>query len=121
MVDETRETGATVSLVARRRCVLSNQLFTLATPGRARSFGGDRAEEEVVPVFAFRAQQEQLRELQRRASLPSSCGVPARAAYDGVPYGPGLPPAKTKEDAAESLPPTSIPSASDAPSTRLRA
>ena len=65
MVDETRETGATVSLVARRRGVSPNQLFTWRRLAEQGALAATQAEEEVVPASAFRAQQEQIRELQR--------------------------------------------------------
>ena len=58
MVAETREPRVTVSLIARRRGVSPNQLFTWRMTAT-------QAEEEVVPASAFRAQQEQIRELQR--------------------------------------------------------
>jgi transposase len=65
MVDETREAGATVSLVARRRGVSPNQLFTWRRLAEQGALAATRAEEEVVPASAFRAQQDMIRELQR--------------------------------------------------------
>jgi transposase len=65
MVAETREPGVTVSLVARRRGVSPNQLFTWRRLAEQGALTATQAEEEVVPASAFRAQQEQIRELQR--------------------------------------------------------
>jgi transposase len=65
MVDETREPGATVSLVARRRGVSPNQLFTWRRLAEQGALTATQAEEEVVPASTFRAQQDQIRELQR--------------------------------------------------------
>ena len=65
MVDETREAGATVSLVARRRGVSPNQLFTWRRLAEQGALAATQAEEEVVPASAFRAQQDMIRELQR--------------------------------------------------------
>ena len=65
MVDETREVGATVSLVARRRGVSPNQLFTWRRLAEQGALAATQAEEEVVPASAFRAQQDMIRELQR--------------------------------------------------------
>ena len=65
MVAETYEAGATVSLVARRHGVAPNQLFTWRKLASQGALTATSAEEEVVPASAFRAQQEQIRELQR--------------------------------------------------------
>ncbi|MCB8878108.1 transposase [Acidisoma silvae] len=65
MVDETREAGATVSIVARRRDVSPNQLFTWRRLAEQGALAATQAEEEVVPASAFRAQQDMIRELQR--------------------------------------------------------
>lgn len=65
MVAETREPGVTVSLVARRRGVSPNQLFTWRRLAEQGALTATRAEEEVVPASALRASQEQIRELQR--------------------------------------------------------
>jgi transposase len=65
MVSETREPGATVSLVARRRGVSPNQLFAWRRLAEQGALTATQAEEEVVPASTFRAQQEQIRELQR--------------------------------------------------------
>lgn len=65
MVARTRETGVTVSLVARRCGVSPNQLFTWRRLAEQGALTATAAEEEVVPASAFRAQQEQIRELQR--------------------------------------------------------
>lgn len=65
MVEESQEPGASVSLVARRHGVNPNQLFTwrrLAADGASTAAA---AGEAVVPASAWRAQQEQIRELQR--------------------------------------------------------
>ena len=65
MVAETYEPGATVSLVARRNGIAPNQLFywrKLAGQGALTAAG---AGEEVVPASEYRAQQQQIRELQR--------------------------------------------------------
>jgi transposase len=65
MVAETYEPGATVSLVARRNGIAPNQLFywrKLASQGALTAAG---AGEEVVPASEYRAQQQQIRELQR--------------------------------------------------------
>lgn len=65
MVAESREPGATVSFVARRRGVSPNQLFTWRRLAEQGALTATQAEEEVVPASSFRAQQEQIRELQR--------------------------------------------------------
>ena len=65
MVARTRETGVTVSLVARRCGVSPNQLFTWRRLAEQGALTATAAEEEVVPASAFRAQQEQIRELHR--------------------------------------------------------
>jgi transposase len=65
MIAESREPGVTVSLVARRRGVSPNQLFTWRRLAEQGALTATQAEEEVVPASAFRAQQEQIRELQR--------------------------------------------------------
>ena len=65
MVAESREPDATVSLVARRRGVSPNQLFTWRRLAEQGALTATQAEEEVVPASSFRAQQEQIRELQR--------------------------------------------------------
>jgi transposase len=65
IVAETREPGVTVSLVARRRGVSPNQLFTWRRLAEQGALTATRAEEEVVPASALRANQEQIRELQR--------------------------------------------------------
>ena len=65
MVAETREPGVTVSLIARRRGVSPNQLFTWRRLAEQGALTATQAEEEVVPASAFRAQREQIRELQR--------------------------------------------------------
>lgn len=65
MVAETNEPGATVSAVARRNGIAPNQLFywrKLASQGALTAAG---AGEEVVPASEYRAQQQQIRELQR--------------------------------------------------------
>ena len=65
MVAQTREAGVTVSLVARRCGISPNQLFTWRRLAEQGALTATAAEEEVVPASAFRAQQEQIRELQR--------------------------------------------------------
>jgi transposase len=65
MIAESREPGVTVSLVARRRGVLPNQLFTWRRLAEQGALTATQADEEVVPASAFRAQQEQIRQLQR--------------------------------------------------------
>jgi transposase len=65
MVAESYEADMTVSLVARRHGVAPNQLFTWRKLASQGALTATRAEEEVVPASAFRAQQEQIRELQR--------------------------------------------------------
>src|SRR5579863_1011108 len=65
MVEETFEPGMTVSLVARRRGVAPNQLFTwrrLVAQGSLTAAGSG---EEVVPASDYRALQSQVRELHR--------------------------------------------------------
>ena len=65
MVEETFEPGMTVSLVARRRGVAPNQLFTwrrLVSQGSLTAAGSG---EEVVPASDYRALQNQFRELHR--------------------------------------------------------
>lgn len=65
IIAETREPGMTVSPVARRYGIAPNQLFTWRRLAELGALTATRAEEEVVPASAFRAQQEQIRELQR--------------------------------------------------------
>ena len=65
MVAESRQAGITVSLVARRRGISPSQLFTWRRLAEQGALTATQAEEEVVPASAFRAQQEQIRELQR--------------------------------------------------------
>lgn len=65
MIAETNEPGATVSVVARRHGVSPNQLFTWRRLAEQGAFAATQAAEEVVPASAFRAQQDQIRELQR--------------------------------------------------------
>ena len=65
MVAETHEPGVTVSLVARRRGVSPNQLFTWWRLAEQGALTATHAEEDVVPASALRASQEQIRELQR--------------------------------------------------------
>src|SRR6201985_2517849 len=63
MVEETFAPGMTVSLVARRRGVAPNQLFTwrrLVAQGSLTAAGSG---EEVVPASDYRALQSQIREL----------------------------------------------------------
>ena len=65
IVNETYEPGVTVSLVARRHGLGSNQLFhwrKLAAQGALTAAGRG---EEVVPASDYRALQNQVRELQR--------------------------------------------------------
>jgi transposase len=65
MVEETFEPGMTVSSVARRHGVASNQLFTwrrLVAQGGLTAAGSG---EEVVPASDYRALQSQVRELHR--------------------------------------------------------
>ena len=65
MVVESQEPGATVSAVARRRGVSPNQLFTWRRLAEQGALTATQSSEEVVPASAWRAQQEQIRELQR--------------------------------------------------------
>jgi transposase len=65
IIAETREPGMTVSLVARRHGLAPNQLFTWRRLAEQGALTATAAEEEVVPASAFRAQQEQIRELHR--------------------------------------------------------
>jgi transposase len=65
MIAETREPGVTVSLVARRRGVSPNQLFTWRRLAEQGALTATQADEEVVPASAFRAQQDRVRELER--------------------------------------------------------
>jgi transposase len=65
MIAETHEPGASVSLVARRHGVAPNQLFTWRRLAEKGALTATQAEDEVVPASVFRAQQEQIRELQR--------------------------------------------------------
>lgn len=65
MVEETYMPGMSVSLVARRHGVASNQLFTwrrLMAQGALTAAG---AGEEVVPASEYRSLEAQVRELQR--------------------------------------------------------
>ena len=65
LITETMEPGMTVSLVARRHGLAPNQLFTWRRLAEQGALTATQAEDEVVPASAFRAQQEQIRELQR--------------------------------------------------------
>ena len=65
MVEESQQPGASVSLVARRHGVNPNQLFTWRRLAADGAFTAAAAGEEVVPASAWRAQQEQIRELHR--------------------------------------------------------
>lgn len=65
MVEESQGPGASVSLVARRHGVNPNQLFTWRRLAADGAFTAASAGEAVVPASAWRAQQEQIRELQR--------------------------------------------------------
>ena len=58
IVAETREPGVTVSLVARRRGVSPNQLFTWRRLAEQGALTATRAEEEVVPASAFASQEQ---------------------------------------------------------------
>ncbi len=65
MVAETYEPGTTVSLVARRHGIAPNQLFLLRKLAGQGALTAAGAGEEVVPASEYRAQQQQIRELQR--------------------------------------------------------
>ncbi len=66
MLEESQEPGASVSLVARRRGVNPNQLFTWRRLAAHGAFTAAAAGEEVVPASDdHRAPQEQVRELHR--------------------------------------------------------
>jgi putative transposase len=65
IIAETREPGMTVIPVARRYGIAPNQLFTWRRLAEQGALTATQAEEEVVPASAFRAQQEQIPELQR--------------------------------------------------------
>lgn len=65
MVEESREPGASVSLVARRHGVNPNQLFTWRRLAAHDALTAAVAGEEVVPASDYRALQEQIRELHR--------------------------------------------------------
>ncbi len=65
MLEESQEPGASVSLVARRRGVNPNRLFTWRRLAAHGAFTAAAAGEEVVPASDYRALQNQIRELQR--------------------------------------------------------
>jgi transposase len=65
MLEESQEPGASVSLVARRRGVNPNRLFTWRRLAAHGAFTAAAAGEEVVPASDCRAPQEQVRELHR--------------------------------------------------------
>jgi len=65
MVEETFEPGMTFSLVARRRGVAPNQLFTWRRLVALGSLTAAGSGEEVVPASDYRALQSQIRELHR--------------------------------------------------------
>ena len=65
MVEETYQSDATVSLVARRHGVGPNQLFTWRRLAAQGALTAAAAGEEVVPASDHRALQQQIRELQR--------------------------------------------------------
>jgi transposase len=65
MVAQSREPGTTVSFVARQHGVSPSLLFSWRRLAEQGALTATEAAEEVVAVSAFRAQQEQIRELQR--------------------------------------------------------
>ncbi len=78
MVEETFEPGMTVSLVARRHGVATNQLFTwrrLVAQGGLTAAGSG---EEVVPASDYRAPQNQVRELLRISQRRDGCFANSR-------------------------------------------
>ncbi len=65
MVEATYELGVTVSLVARRNGIQPNQLFAWRKLAAQGALTATSAQEEVVAASAYRALQDQVRELQR--------------------------------------------------------
>ena len=65
IVQETYEPGVTVSLIARRHGLRPNQLFAWRKLAAQGAFTATAADEEVVPSSAYRALQEQVKQLQR--------------------------------------------------------
>ena len=65
IVSETYDPGMTVSLVARRHGIAPNQLFQWRRLAAQGALTATRAEEEVVLASAYRALQDQVRELHR--------------------------------------------------------
>lgn len=65
LIAETMEPGMTVSLVARRHGIAPNQLFAWRRLANEGALTATAADEPVVPASAYKAQAEQIRELQR--------------------------------------------------------
>jgi transposase len=64
IVQETCESDATVTIVARRHGIQPNQLFTLRKLAAHGALVATASEEDVVPASEYRALQNQVRELQ---------------------------------------------------------
>ena len=100
MVEETFEPGMTVSLVARRRGVAPNQLFTwrrLVAQGGLTAAGSG---EEVVPASDYRALQSQVRELHRllgKKTLETEISQGSARARHGLKKQLRLPPSLPKD------------------------
>ena len=65
LIAETMEPGMTVSLVARRHGIAPNQLFAWRRLANEGALTATAADEPGVPASAYKAQAEQIRELQR--------------------------------------------------------
>ena len=65
MVEATYDPGVTVSLVTRRNGIQPNQLFACRRLAAQGALTATSAQEEVVAASAYRALQDQVRELQR--------------------------------------------------------
>jgi transposase len=65
IIAEANEPGMTVSLVARRHGIAPNQLFAWRRLANEGALVATQAEEQVVPASAYKALNDQVRELQR--------------------------------------------------------
>ena len=65
IIQETYESDATVSIVARRYGIQPNQLFTWRKLASQGALTATAAQEDVVPASEYRSLQNQVKELQR--------------------------------------------------------
>ena len=72
IVQETYQSGMSVSLIARKYGIFPSQLFYWRKLMENGALTGIKAEEEVVPISEYKAMEKRVRELERalgRASL----------------------------------------------------